>query len=52
MASRLSEYYKKSVSPALVERFKYKNLMQVPAITKIVVNMGLGEAIRNPKVDR
>jgi large subunit ribosomal protein L5 len=50
MASRLSEYYKKSVSPALVERFKYKNLMQVPAITKIVVNMGLGEAIQNPKV--
>ncbi len=50
MASRLSEYYKKSVSLALVERFKYRNLMQVPAITKIVVNMGLGEAIQNPKV--
>ena len=50
MASRLSEYYKKSVSQALVERFKYKNLMQVPAITKIIVNMGLGEAIQNPKV--
>jgi len=50
MASRLKEYYAKSVVPALIEKFKYKNPMQVPAIEKIVVNMGLGEAIQNPKV--
>ncbi len=49
MASRLREYYKKSVVSALTEKFKYKNPMQVPAITKIVINMGLGEAIQNPK---
>jgi large subunit ribosomal protein L5 len=50
MASRLKEYYKKAVVPALIDRFKYKNLMQVPSLRKIVVNMGLGEAIQNPKI--
>ena len=47
MASRLKEYYLKSVVPALMDRFKYKNPMQVPGLKKIVVNMGLGEAIQN-----
>jgi large subunit ribosomal protein L5 len=50
MASRLKEYYKKAVVSALTERFKYKNPMQVPVLDKIIVNMGLGEAIQNPKV--
>ena len=50
MASRLKVYYEESVVPALMERFKYKNRMQVPALKKIIVNMGLGEAIQNPKV--
>ncbi len=50
MASRLKEYYEKSVVPALMERFTYRNPMQVPGLKKIVVNMGLGEAIQNPKV--
>jgi large subunit ribosomal protein L5 len=36
--------------PALMEKFSYKSIMQVPKLTKIVVNMGLGEAIQNPKV--
>ncbi|MCA1962151.1 MAG: 50S ribosomal protein L5 [Desulfomonile sp.] len=49
MASRLREYYKESVVPALMERFKYSNRMQVPHLKKIVINMGLGEAIQNPK---
>jgi large subunit ribosomal protein L5 len=49
MASRLKEFYLNSVVPALVERFKYKNRMQVPAVEKVIVNMGLGEAIQNPK---
>ncbi len=50
MASRIKQYYEESIVPALAEKFKYKNRMQVPALTKIVVNMGLGEAIQNPKV--
>jgi large subunit ribosomal protein L5 len=50
MAARLKEYYEESVVPALMERFKYKNRMQVPTLKKIVLNMGLGEAIQNPKV--
>jgi len=50
MASRLKEYYRKSVVTALIDRFKYKNLMQVPGLEKIVINMGLGEAIQNPKI--
>lgn len=50
MDSRLKEYYHDSVVPSLMERFKYKNPMQVPALKKIVVNMGLGEAIQNAKV--
>jgi large subunit ribosomal protein L5 len=50
MGSRLKEFYGESVVSGLMERFKYKNPMQVPSLTKIVVNMGLGEAIQNPKV--
>ena len=50
MASRLKEYYIKSVVPALMEKFRYQNTTQVPALKKIVVNMGLGEAIQNPKI--
>ena len=50
MAARLKEYFEESVVPALMERFKYKNRMQVPTLKKIVLNMGLGEAIQNPKV--
>jgi large subunit ribosomal protein L5 len=43
------EQYEKEISPALVRKFKYKNVMQVPKLTKITVNMGLGEAIQNIK---
>ncbi len=50
MASRLKEYYFKSVVPTLMDRFKYKNPMQVPVLKKIVLNMGLGEAIQNAKI--
>jgi large subunit ribosomal protein L5 len=48
--ARLKEYYLKTVVPALVKEFDYKNLMQVPKMEKIVVNMGLGEAISNVKI--
>jgi large subunit ribosomal protein L5 len=43
------EQYEKEIVPALVRKFKYKNVMQVPRMTKIVVNVGLGEAIQNIK---
>lgn len=50
MAPRLKEKYQKEVVPALVEQFKYPNSMAVPRLRKIVVNMGLGEAIQNAKL--
>ncbi|MGD0231734.1 MAG: 50S ribosomal protein L5 [Syntrophorhabdales bacterium] len=43
------EQYEKEIRPALVRKFKYKNVMQVPKLTKIVINVGLGEAIQNIK---
>lgn len=46
----LIEYYKSKCVPALMEEFQYKSIMQVPKINKIVLNMGLGEAVQNPKI--
>lgn len=46
---RLLEKYRAEVVPALQKEFGYANLMAVPKITKVVINMGLGEAIQNPK---
>ncbi|MBL7179729.1 MAG: 50S ribosomal protein L5 [Pseudomonadota bacterium] len=48
--SQLKDYYLKEVVPKLKEIFKYKNVMQVPRLEKIVLNMGLGEAIQNIKL--
>lgn len=48
--ARLKELYKSEVVPAMIKKFGYKNIMEVPRLEKIVVNMGLGEAIQNPKV--
>jgi len=47
--SRLLERYRKEVVPALMEEFGYSSVMQVPRITKLVVNVGVGEALDNPK---
>ncbi len=44
------EYYEKEIVPAMMSKFSYKNVMQVPKLEKIVVNMGLGEAKDNAKV--
>ncbi len=46
---RLKEKYRAEVIPALMERFGYKNVMQVPRLEKIVINIGVGEAIQNAK---
>lgn len=48
--SQLKEYYRKEVVPELIKTFEYKNIMQVPKLDKIVLNMGLGEAIHNIKL--
>ncbi len=48
--SRYRIRYREEIVPALMKRFEYKNIMQVPKLEKIVVNMGLGEAISNSKV--
>jgi large subunit ribosomal protein L5 len=50
MAARLKERYEKEVRPALVKELGLKNPMQAPQIEKVVVNMGLGEAIQNGKI--
>ena len=47
--ARLKEYYTKEVAPALMKKFEYKSVMQIPKFEKIVVNIGMGEAKENPK---
>ncbi len=48
--ARLKELYEKEMIPQLIKEFSYKNIMEVPKIEKIVINMGLGEAIQNVKI--
>ena len=48
--SQLKELYEKEAVPKLVKTFNYKNIMQVPRLEKVVLNMGLGEAIQNIKL--
>ena len=48
--TQLMEQYKKKVIPQMMKQFNYKNIMQVPKLEKIVLNMGLGEAIQNAKI--
>ncbi len=48
--ARLRETYEKEVAPALMKKFSYKSVMQIPKIDKIVVNVGCGDARDNPKI--
>jgi len=50
MMSQLKQHYESEAVPRLTETFKYKNAMEVPKLSKIVLNMGLGEAISNIKL--
>ena len=50
MASRLQEKYKNEVVKSMMERFNYENIMEVPKLEKVVINMGIGEARDNPKI--
>lgn len=49
MASRLREKYQQEVVPLLMREYGYRNVMQVPRLEKLVLNIGLGEAIQNPR---
>jgi large subunit ribosomal protein L5 len=48
--ARITETYREKVVPAMIKRFSYRNVMQVPRLEKIIINMGLGEAIENIKI--
>ena len=48
--SRLSEQYKNEIVDAMIKKFEYKNIMEVPKLDKVVINMGVGEAKENAKV--
>lgn len=50
MSTRLKEIYQKEIVGALMKKFGYKNIMQVPKIEKVVINMGIGEAKENAKI--
>jgi large subunit ribosomal protein L5 len=50
MATRMKERFQNEVTPALMQKFDYKSVMQVPKIEKVVINMGVGEAVSNSKV--
>ena len=50
MTTRLEKFYKEEVVPSLTKQFGYANPMQVPKITKVTLNMGVGEAVANKKV--
>jgi len=48
--ARLQEFYKETIAPELLQKFSYKSVMEVPRITKITLNMGVGEAVGDKKV--
>ena len=50
MSSTYTEFYRNEVAPALVDRFKYGNVMEIPRLKKICLNMGIGAAIQNPRL--
>lgn len=47
--ARLKDFYKNEITPTLQKKFNYTNVMQTPRLEKVVINIGLGEAIQNPK---
>ena len=50
MKARLKKTFREEIAPAMKEKFSYKNVMEIPRVEKIVVNMGVGEAIQNPNL--
>jgi len=49
MSNRLKEKIEKEVAPAMMQKFGYKSVMEIPKVEKIIINMGVGEAVGNPK---
>jgi len=47
--ARLKEFYSQEVAPAMMKKFGYKNVMEIPKVEKVVINMGVSEAVGNPK---
>ena len=47
--ARLKEFFAKEVAPALMKKFEYKNVMQIPKVEKVIINMGVSDAVGNPK---
>ena len=47
--ARLQEIYKQEIVPRLMEKFKYQNVMEAPKVDRVVINIGVGEAIQNSK---
>jgi large subunit ribosomal protein L5 len=47
--ARLFEQYKQDITPKMMDKFSYKSVMQVPKLEKIIINVGVGEAVQNPK---
>ncbi len=50
MAARMKERFLNEITPALMQKFNYTSVMQVPKIEKVVINMGVGEAVSNSKI--
>ncbi|CAM3582156.1 50S ribosomal protein L5 [Marinicrinis lubricantis] len=50
MGARMKDRYLNEITPALIQKFNYSTVMQVPKIEKVVINMGMGEAVQNSKV--
>lgn len=50
MAARMKERFNNDITPALMQKFNYKSVMQVPKVEKVVINMGVGEAVSNSKI--
>jgi large subunit ribosomal protein L5 len=46
---RMKKFYQKDIAPKMMEKFGYKSIMEIPKLEKVVVNMGVGDAIQNPK---
>lgn len=50
MAARLKEKYNTEVLPSMMDKYSYQSVMEVPKVEKVIINMGVGEAVQNPKV--
>ena len=50
MMNELKQNYKENIVPSMMEKFEYKSVMQVPKVEKVIINMGVGDAVQNSKL--